>query len=33
MALENNLIDQIGGRYEVDEYLREELGGEIEICR
>ena len=33
MALENNLIDQIGGRYEVEEYLKEKLGGEIEICR
>ncbi len=33
MALENNLIDKIGGRYEVKEYLREKLGGEIKICR
>ena len=33
MALENNLIDKIGGRYEVEEYLREKLGGEIEICQ
>ncbi len=33
MALENNLIDQIGGRYEVEEYLREKLGGDIEICQ
>jgi len=33
MALENNLIDKIGGRYEVEEYLRGKIGGEIEICR
>lgn len=33
MALENNLIDKIGGRYEVEEYLRNKLGGDIEICR
>ncbi len=33
MALENNLIDKIGGRYEVEEYLKEKLGGDIEICR
>jgi len=33
MALENGLIDKIGGRYEVEEYLREKIGGEIEICR
>jgi len=32
MALENNLIDHIGGRYEVEEYLREKLGGDVEIC-
>jgi len=33
MALENNLIDQIGGRYEVEEYLRNKIGGDIEMCR
>ena len=33
MAIENNLIDQIGGRYEVEEYLREKLGGDIKICQ
>ena len=33
MALENNLIDKIGGRYEIEEYLKEKFGGEIEICR
>ena len=33
MALENNLIDKIGGRYEVEEYLKEKLGGDVEICR
>jgi len=33
MALENNLIDKIGGRYEVEEYLREKVGGDVEICR
>ena len=32
MALENNLIDHIGGRYEVEEYLRKKIGGNIEIC-
>ncbi|MEA3344582.1 MAG: signal peptide peptidase SppA [Patescibacteria group bacterium] len=32
MALENNLIDQIGGRYEVEEYLRNKIGGDVEIC-
>lgn len=33
MALENNLIDKIGGRYEVEEYLKEKIGEEAEICR
>ena len=32
MALENGLIDQIGGRYEVEEYLKEKIGKDIEIC-
>ena len=33
MALENGLIDKIGGRYEVEEYLKEKIGEEVEICR
>ncbi|MCK5466276.1 signal peptide peptidase SppA [Candidatus Parcubacteria bacterium] len=33
MALENNLIDRIGGRYEVEEYLRGKIGEDIEICQ
>ncbi len=33
MALENNLIDKIGGMNEVKEYLKEKIGGEAEICR
>ena len=33
MAWENNLIDKIGGRYEVEEYLKERIGGEVKICR
>jgi len=33
MALENNLIDKIGGMDEVKEYLKEKIGGEAEICR
>ncbi len=33
MALENNLIDQIGGMDEVKEYLKEKIGEEAEICR
>ncbi len=33
MALENGLIDKIGGIYEVKEYLKEKIGEEIEICR
>lgn len=32
MALENGLIDQIGGEYEVKEYLKEKIGEEVEIC-
>jgi len=32
MALEEGLIDRIGGEYEVKEYLREMIGEEIEIC-
>ncbi|MCK5122786.1 MAG: signal peptide peptidase SppA [Candidatus Pacebacteria bacterium] len=33
MALENNLIDQIGGRYEVEKYLIEKISEDIEICQ
>ena len=32
MALQNGLIDQIGGLPEVKEYLKEKTGGEVEIC-
>jgi len=32
MALENGLIDQIGGLFEVKEYLKEKIGEEAEIC-
>ena len=32
MALENGLIDRIGGYYEVEEYLRELIGEDVEIC-
>ena len=31
-ALENGLIDRIGGFYEAEEYLKELLGEEINIC-
>ena len=33
MALENNLIDKIGGRYEVEEYLKEKIDEEAEMCQ
>ena len=33
MALENSLIDKIGGRYEVEKYLRGKIGGEIKMCQ
>lgn len=33
MALENGLIDKIGGRHEVEEYLKGKIGEEAEICR
>jgi len=33
MALENGLVDEIGGLYEVKEYLRGIIGQEIEVCR
>jgi|GEM_PF-2059815 len=32
MALEKGLIDKIGGYKEIEDYLREELGIEPEIC-
>ncbi|MDO8486211.1 MAG: S49 family peptidase [Candidatus Staskawiczbacteria bacterium] len=32
MALDNGLIDQIGGLPEVKEYLKEKVGEEVEIC-
>lgn len=32
MALKNGLIDQIGGLFEVKEYLKEKIGEEVEIC-
>ena len=32
MALKNGLIDQIGGEFEVKEYLKNQIGEEIEIC-
>ena len=33
MALENNLIDQIGGKYEVEKYLKERVGDDIVLCK
>jgi len=32
MALQNGLINQIGGMPEVKEYLKEKIGEEVEIC-
>ncbi len=32
MALENGLIDQIGGMFEVKKYLKEKIGEDVEIC-
>lgn len=32
MALQNGLIDQIGGLSEVKEYLKEKIGEDVEIC-
>ena len=32
MALENGLIDRIGGIYDVQDYLKEKLGEDIEVC-
>jgi ClpP class serine protease len=32
MALENGLIDQLGDIYDVESYLKDELGEDIEVC-
>lgn len=32
MALENKLIDRIGGIYDVNDYLKEKLGEDINVC-
>ena len=32
MALDNGLIDRIGGIYEVEEYLKEKIGAEVNAC-
>jgi len=32
MALNNGLIDEIGGLFEVKEYLKEKIGADVEIC-
>ena len=32
MALENGLIDQIGGLFEVKEYLKQKIGEEVGVC-
>lgn len=32
MALKNGLIDQIGGIFEVKEFLKEKIGEDVEIC-
>lgn len=32
MALENGLIDQIGGLFEVKEYLKEKIGEDVGVC-
>lgn len=32
MALENGLVDRIGGHYEVKDYLKELIGEDVEIC-
>lgn len=33
MALDNGLIDKIGGINEVEEYLKERMGEDVEICK
>jgi len=32
MALQNGLIDQIGGMFEVKDYLKEKIGEDAEVC-
>ena len=32
MALENGLIDMIGGFYEAKEYIKEKIGEDVEVC-
>lgn len=32
LAIENGLIDQIGGIYQVESYLKDKLGEDVEIC-
>jgi len=32
MALENGLIDRIGGMFEVEEFLKNKIGAEVDIC-
>ena len=32
LALQNGLIDKIGGIYEIEDYLKEEIGEEVRIC-
>jgi len=32
MALQNGLIDQIGGMFEVKDYLKKKIGEDVEIC-
>ena len=32
MALENGLVDRIGGLYEVKEYIKDNIGEEVEVC-
>ena len=32
MALQNGLIDQIGGMFEIKDYLKEKIGEDVEVC-
>lgn len=32
MALQNGLIDQIGGIYEIKDYLKEKIGEDVKVC-
>lgn len=32
LALQNGLIDKIGGIYEVEDYLKEKIGEEVKVC-